>query len=389
MSAFRGKANNDVCGISLSRSLLGVKRTWVDAVLMSACDPKRTFLWRRGWPFLTTLWNCYGHPCPCLGGNNEAARVHQDCCWLRSFMAACGARAANRADASDRRADALPRKRSARTASCHGVPARTTKARLGRRSQCSGRFCLGPGRCGLDTIRRCAAAATSAGCDLANGTPAAKTMQQASSTSDPVLDGLVPSLARPGGNLTGFYVFEPSLPGKLLELLKEIAPHVTRVAMLTNPDTNPASWFASAVAVAPRFAVEVEAAPLRGSHEIEAAMAQWGRERNFGLIVVPDPATNAHRKLINELAARYRLPVIHALRAAAADGGLISYGIDLPNLFRQSAVYADRILRGANPADLPISQPTKFELVINLTSAKALGVEVPLALLVRADELLD
>ena len=232
---------------------------------------------------------------------------------------------------------------------------------------------------------------------LANGTPAAKTMQQASSTvpvifiasSDPVLDGLVPSLARPGGNLTGFYVFEPSLPSKLLELLKEIAPRVTRVAMLTNPDTNPASWFASAVAVAPRFAVNVEAAPLRGSNEIEAAMAQWGRERNFGLIVVPDPATNAHRKLINDLAARYRLPVIHALRAAAADGGLISYGVDLPNLFRQSAVYADRILRGANPADLPISQPTKFELVINLTSAKALGITVPLALMVRADELLD
>jgi ABC-type uncharacterized transport system substrate-binding protein len=162
---------------------------------------------------------------------------------------------------------------------------------------------------------------------LANGTPAAKTMQQASravavifiASSDPVLDGLVPSLARPGGNLTGFYVFEPSLPAKLLELLKEIAPHVTRVAMLTNPDANPASWFASAVAAAPRFAVEVEAAPRRGSNEIEAAMVQWGGEQNFGLIVVPDPATNAHRKLINDLAARYRLPVIHALRAAAAD----------------------------------------------------------------------
>jgi len=232
---------------------------------------------------------------------------------------------------------------------------------------------------------------------LANGTPAAKTMQQASravavifiASSDPVLDGLVPSLARPGGNLTGFYVFEPSLPAKLLELLKEIAPHVTRVAMLTNPDANPASWFASAVAAAPRFAVEVEAAPRRGSNEIEAAMVQWGGEQNFGLIVVPDPATNAHRKLINDLAARYRLPVIHALRAAAADGGLISYGVDLPNLFRQSAVYADRILRSANPADLPISQPTKFELVINLTTAKAFGITVPLALMVRADELLD
>jgi putative ABC transport system substrate-binding protein len=233
---------------------------------------------------------------------------------------------------------------------------------------------------------------------LANGTPAAKTMQQASravpvifiASSDPVLDGLVPSLARPGGNLTGFYVFEPSLPSKLLELLKEIEPHVTKVAMLTNPDANPASWFASAVAAAPRFAVEVVAAPLRDSNEIEAAMAQCGRERNFGLIVVPDPATNAHRKLINDLAARYRLPVIHALRAAAAaQGGLISYGVDLPNLFRQAAAYVDRILKGANPADLPIAQPTKFELVINLATAKALGIDVPPTLLARADEVIE
>ncbi len=232
---------------------------------------------------------------------------------------------------------------------------------------------------------------------LANGTPAAKTMQQASRTvpvifiagSDPVVDGLVPSLAHPGGNLTGFYVFEPSLAAKLLELLKEIAPHVGRVAILSNPDANPASWLASAVAAAPRFAVEVVAAPLRDSNEIEGAMAQWGREPNFGLIVVPDPATNAHRKQINELAARHRLPVIHALRAAAAEGGLISYGVDLPNLFRQSSVYADRLLKGANPADLPIFLPTKFELVINLTTAKALGIDVPLALMVRADEILD
>ena len=231
---------------------------------------------------------------------------------------------------------------------------------------------------------------------LANGTPAAKTMQQASRTvpvifiagSDPVLDGLVPSLAHPGGNLTGFYVFEPSFGAKLLELLEEIAPHVRRVAILSNPDANPASWLASAVAAAPKFAVEVVAAPLRDSNEIEAAMAQWGRERNFGLIVVPDPATNAHRKLINELAARHRLPVIHALRAAA-QGGLISYGVDLPNVFRQTAAYADRILKGANPADLPIAQPTKFELVINLTTAKALGIDVPLSLMLRADEMLD
>jgi putative ABC transport system substrate-binding protein len=232
---------------------------------------------------------------------------------------------------------------------------------------------------------------------LANGTPAAKTMKETSRTvpvifiagSDPILDGLVPSLAHPGGNLTGFYVFEPSLGAKLLDLLKEIAPRVARVAILSNPDANPASWFASAVAASPQLAVEVLSAPLRDSNEIEGAMAQWGRESNFGLIVVPDPATNAHRKLINELAMRHRLPVIHALRAAAAEGGLMSYGVDLPGVFRQSAAYADRILKGVNPADLPIYLPTKFELVINLTTAKALGIDVPLSLILRADELLD
>jgi putative tryptophan/tyrosine transport system substrate-binding protein len=221
---------------------------------------------------------------------------------------------------------------------------------------------------------------------LANGTPAAKTMQSASRTvpvifiagSDPVLDGLVPSLAHPGSNLTGFFVFEPSLGAKLLELLKEIAPRVSRVAIVSNPDANPASWSASAATAGSRFAVEVVSAPLRDSKDIEAAMTRWGSEPDFGLIVVPDPATNAHRKLINELAAKYRLPVIHALRAAAVEGGLLSYGADLPNLFRQAAVYADRIFKGTNPADLPIFLPTKFELVINLTTAKKLGIDLPL-----------
>src|SRR5262245_53510476 len=232
---------------------------------------------------------------------------------------------------------------------------------------------------------------------VANGTPAAKTMQQLTSTipiifiagSDPVLDGLVQSLARPGGNLTGFYVFEPSLGGKLLELLKEVAPNVGRVAILSNADALSATWTASAVRAASRIAVELVEAPLRGSNEIDAAMAQWGGEPNFGVIVVPDPATNAHRKLINELAVRHRLPVIHALRAGAADRGLISYGFDLPNVFRQAAVYADRILKGSSPADLPVYQPTKFELVINLVTARTLGVDVPLSLILRVDEMLD
>jgi putative tryptophan/tyrosine transport system substrate-binding protein len=200
------------------------------------------------------------------------------------------------------------------------------------------------------------------------------------------------NLAHPGGNLTGFYVFESSLGEKLLELLKQIAPNVSRVALLSNQLARPESWTAyavHAVHAAPRFGVELVEVPVRDASELEAAMAQWGRDPNFGVIVVPDPATNAHRKLINELATRHRLPVIHALRAAVAEGGLISYGVNLPSLFRQAAVYADRILKGEKPADLPVQAPTKYELVINLTTAKKLGIDVPLSLMVRADEMLD
>jgi putative ABC transport system substrate-binding protein len=232
---------------------------------------------------------------------------------------------------------------------------------------------------------------------LANGTPAARTMQQLSRTvpiifiagNDPVVDGLAMSLAHPGGNLTGLYVFEPSFGGKMLELLKEIAPHIARVAILVNPDANSATWYAAAAAAAPRFAVEVVEAPLRDSNEIEAAMAEWGREQNYGLIVLPDPATNAHRKLINELAAHYRLPTIHFLRSTTRDGALMSYGADLPDVFRQAAAFADQILKGAKPADLPVQLPTKLELAINLKTAKALGLTVPNTLLVSADEVFE
>ena len=207
--------------------------------------------------------------------------------------------------------------------------------------------------------------------------------------SDPVAEGLVDSLAHPGGNLTGFLVLEPSLGTKLLELLKEIAPSVARIAIVFNPD-NPgnqrlASW---AIAAAPKFAVDVMAAPLRNSTEIETAMEGWGRQLEHGLIVLPDPSTNSHRKLIIELAAHYRLPAIHALRAATTDGGLMSYGVDLLDLFRQAAAYVDRILKGDKPTDLPVQAPTKYELVINLKTAKALGLDVPPTLLARADEVI-
>jgi putative ABC transport system substrate-binding protein len=231
---------------------------------------------------------------------------------------------------------------------------------------------------------------------LANGDAAAKTMQQSTRTIPVIFivgsgaEGLVQSLARPGGNLTGFAVFEASLGAKLLELLKEIAPRVAHVAILINRDSADShAVSASAVAAAPRLAVEVVVVPVRESAEIEAAMMQWGRESDYGLIVPPDPSTNSHRKLMVELAARHRLPAVFSLRSATVDGGLMSYGVDLPGVFRQAATYADRILKGAKPADLPVQLPTKFELVINLKTAKALGLTVPLIMQMTADEVIE
>jgi putative ABC transport system substrate-binding protein len=159
---------------------------------------------------------------------------------------------------------------------------------------------------------------------------------------------------------------------------------------LVNPDSAAHKLISAlAVAAAPGMAVEVVVVPVREPAEIEAAMTQWGRESNYGLIVPPDPSTNSHRKLIVELAARYRLPAIYALRAATDDGGLMSYGVDLPELFRQAAISADRILKGEKPADLPVQLPTKFQLVINLKTAKGMDLEIPSALLMTADEVIE
>jgi ABC-type uncharacterized transport system substrate-binding protein len=233
---------------------------------------------------------------------------------------------------------------------------------------------------------------------LANGGATARAAQQATRTvpivflgsADPVADGFVQSLAHPGGNLTGFTVLESSVGTKLLELLKEIAPRIARVAVITNPDSpSGRRLHDAAAAAAQRFAVSVVVASVREPTEIEAAMTKLGREPDYGLIVPPDPSINTHRKLIVELAARHRLPAVYALRAATIEGGLASYGVDLPELFRQAAAYADRILKGEKPADLPVQQPTKFELVINLKTAKALGLTVPLTLQAAADEVIE
>jgi putative ABC transport system substrate-binding protein len=164
----------------------------------------------------------------------------------------------------------------------------------------------------------------------------------------------VQSLAHPGGNVTGFAVMEPSLGAKLLGMLKEIAPQVTHVAILMNPDNETHKRILALLeAAAPGFSVNIVSASARETADIETAMTQWGQQPGYGVIVPSDPITNSRRKLFIELAARYRLPAIYALRAAVADGGLMSYGVDLIELFRQAAIYADRILKGAKPADLP------------------------------------
>jgi putative tryptophan/tyrosine transport system substrate-binding protein len=233
---------------------------------------------------------------------------------------------------------------------------------------------------------------------LANGGAMALAAQQATRTvpiiflgpADPVADGLVQSLAHPGGNVTGFTVFEPSLGAKMLEVLKEIAPRITRIAVITNPDSpGGRRLHDAAAAAAQRLAVPLVAARVREPTEIEAVMTTLGREPGYGVIVPPDPSIITHRKLIVGLAARYRLPVVYALRVATLEDGLVSYGVDLPELFRQAAAYADRILRGVKPANLPVQQPTRFELVINLKTAKALGLTVPPSLLVRADQIIE
>lgn len=203
--------------------------------------------------------------------------------------------------------------------------------------------------------------------------------------------GFVQNLARPGGNATGFTIMEPTTTGKWLELLKEIAPRVARVAMLFNPATATyADYFLKPFkAAAPSFAVEAIAAPARGTSELESVFAAQVHEPNGGLIVMPDSFTDANREEIVSLAARYHLPAVYAYRFFAESGGLLSYGADLSDNFRRAADYVDRVLKGEKPADLPVQAPTKFELVINLKTAKALGLTVPPSLLGRADEVIE
>jgi putative ABC transport system substrate-binding protein len=210
--------------------------------------------------------------------------------------------------------------------------------------------------------------------------------------SDPVGEHFVESLARPGGNATGFTNVEFSLTGKWLELLKEVAPGIKRVAFIFNPKLAPGggSYYTRLIeASAPAFAVVPTVAPVRDATEIERTIGEFVREPNGGLVVLPDATTLVHRGLIVALAARHRVPAIYAFRTTVVDGGLISYGIDVVDQFRRAAGYVDRILKGAKPAELPVQLPAKFVMAINLKTAKALGLDVPLLLQQRADEIIE
>ena len=229
---------------------------------------------------------------------------------------------------------------------------------------------------------------------LASGSTAVRPLLQVTRTSivfvqvtDPVGLGLVASLARPGGNATGFMLYEYGMSGKWLELLKELAPRVARAGVLRDSSSpGGIGQFAAIQAVAPSMGMELSPLDVRDAGEIERVIALFGRSSDGGLIVTGSALAAAHRKLIVALAAHHRLPAVYPFRYFATSGGLISYGPDTTDPFRRAAGYVDRILNGEKPGDLPVQAPTKYELVINLKTAKALGLTVPDSLLARADE---
>jgi len=233
---------------------------------------------------------------------------------------------------------------------------------------------------------------------LANGPLAVASLKQLTTTipivflgvADPVGSGFVASLARPGANITGFTLGEFTTSGKMPEILKKIAPHVTRVTVIYNPQQVPQVGRLAAVqTAAATLGLLVSAASVTTAEEIEHAIEKLDGEPDRGVIVLPTPATITNRNLIIALLARYRLPAVYETPVFARDGGLVAYGVDRVVLFRQAATYIDRILRGEKPADLPIQDPTKFTLIVNLKTAKALGLTVPESLLATADEVIE
>jgi putative ABC transport system substrate-binding protein len=209
--------------------------------------------------------------------------------------------------------------------------------------------------------------------------------------SDPIGSGFIASLPHPGRMITGFMSNEPTLGGKWPELIKEVAPGTVRIGFLFNPNTSPhaEAFMRQAEGAASRIGIKLSATPFQNDADIERTIATLSREPGSGLIVLPEPSTNIRSAIIIELAARYRLPTLYAYRYQATGGGLISYGVDLADSFHDAASYVDRILKGEKPADLPVQAPTKFVLVVNLKTAKTLGLDVPTSTLLRATEVIE
>jgi putative ABC transport system substrate-binding protein len=233
---------------------------------------------------------------------------------------------------------------------------------------------------------------------FANTTPATKALQKETRTtpivfvqvSDPIGAGVVASLARPGGNITGFLLYEDSIAGKWLGMLKEIAPHLTRAALLGNPKGFPFGYFLRITkAIAPSLGIEIVPAPIANVEDLNRSIDSFARVPNGGLLAPPDNTVEEHRDLVIALATRHRLPAVYSTREFVTAGGLMSYSTNVLTHFRQAASYVDRVLRGANPGNLPVETPTRYETVLNLKTAKALGFEVSPTLLVRADEVIE
>jgi putative ABC transport system substrate-binding protein len=315
-------------------------------------------------------------------------------------MAARGTRAAARQDAAYRRAHATRRGRSYRAGPRRGVAEGLEKLGWteGRNIRIDTRWTT-PGD--VESMQRFARELVALQPDLVvtQSTPITAMLLQETRTipivfalvADPIGSGFVASFAKPGGNVTGFVTIEPTMAGKWLELLKEIAPRVTRVAFLFNPATATyfEYWLNPFKAAAVSFAVEAITAPVRDRSELEPVIAEQARAPNGGLIAMPDTFTDTHRVEITSLAARYRLPAVYPYRQFTAVGGLLSYGDDLIDNFRRAPTYVDRILKGDKPSELPVQAPVKFDLVINLKTAKTLGLDVPLHLQQRADEVIE
>jgi putative ABC transport system substrate-binding protein len=228
-------------------------------------------------------------------------------------------------------------------------------------------------------------------------TPTVRALQQATrsvpivfvNANDPVGGGFVASLARPDGNITGFVAFEPAMGGKWLEVLKEIHPSIARVALIYNPQTHTGQYFHSIEDAARLLGIEVVRVAFGHAAALERGITDFARGAHGGMLVLPDSSTRVHRNLIVKLAAQHRMPAVYSYRLFITAGGLAYYGTETTEQFRKAADYVDRIFKGAKPAELPVQAPTKFELVINLKTAKALGLAVPPALLARADEVIE